>query len=121
MADQAAGEAGEQGAADRADDVDPQVLQRLDREQAGASERAGFMEAPLVGPANQIANATTAPTATPEDGCRSILSAPGAAFRKPITPRITNIRSRTWLLYSGAGGSSICGAELTPRREDRGG
>ena len=45
VADEAAGEAGEQGAADRADDVDPQVLQRLDREQAGASERAGFMEA----------------------------------------------------------------------------
>ena len=32
---------------------------------AGASERAGFMEAPQIGPANIASNAMTAPTAMP--------------------------------------------------------
>ena len=71
-----------------------------------------------MGPANQIASATTPPTARPEEGCRLILPAPGAAFRKPITPRITNIRKKvriTSIATDGAAGMAGTCAPIRPR------
>lgn len=50
---------------------------------AGPSERAGFMEAPLIGPANIASKATTPPMASPAVMPFSLA---------PVeTPRITNI------------------------------
>ena len=61
-----------------------QRLSRRNETKAGARERAGFIEAPLMGPANKASRAITDPTATPA-------STP-FSFEPVETLRITNMR-----------------------------
>ena len=82
MADEAAGEAGEQRSPTGPMTEIHGYCSGSTANSAGARERAGFMEAPLVGPANHIASATTPPTARPEEGCRLILPAPGGGVQE---------------------------------------
>jgi hypothetical protein len=59
---------------------------------AGARERAGFIDAPEIGPANRASNAMTAPTATP--------AMMPFSFEPAETQRITNIRMRVRIASS---------------------
>ena len=60
-----------------------------------------------------------------EGGGRPLRPSQSGSVHEPVNelrdPALYREAGRTWLLYSGAGESSICGAELTRRPVDRGG
>jgi len=60
-----------------------------------------------------------------EGGGRPLRPSQAGSVHEPVNelrdPALYREAGRTWLLYSGAGETSICGAELSPVREHRGG
>ena len=70
---------------DRADDVDPEVRPLARRPAPGPNERAGFIEAPVIGPPNSASRPTVPPIA--------IAAAAPTARVSVATAMITNIRN----------------------------
>ena len=84
-ADELVGERAERGADDRTDEVDPEVVPGRPTTSAGPSERAGFIEAPVIGPPNSASRPTVPPIA--------IAAAAPTARVSVATAMITNIRN----------------------------
>ena len=70
---------------DGADDVDPEVVRARPTTSAGPIDRAGFIEAPVIGPPNSASSPTVPPIA---------IAAPAPTARVSVaTAMITNIRN----------------------------